>query len=491
MVKLHALAGPADTLTESVGALDIVGVTADSREVKPGFLFAALPGVKADGARFIANAVAAGARAVLCGADVQVAEDVAVLRDRNPRLRLAKIAARFYGAQPDIVAAVTGTNGKTSVATFVREIWGRFGLAAASLGTVGVWGPGGVRPLEHTTPDPVRLHQEIALLADEKVSHLALEASSHGLAQYRLDGLRIAAAGFTNLTRDHLDYHATFDDYLYAKLRLFGEVMGPGGVAVINVDADYAAEFEAVSWARGHKIIGVGRKGRDICLEGVSAEPRGQRLQIVHAGAHYEVMLPLVGGFQASNALVAAGLVIGCGGDPAMTFRALEGLTGAKGRLEEVSHLPNGASVYVDYAHTPDALETALHALRPHTKGRLIVVFGCGGDRDPGKRPQMGKIASQSADIAFVTDDNPRTENAALIRQQVLDGGEGLREIGDRAAAIQTAVRLLQAGDCLIVAGKGHETGQYVDGKVLPFSDHEAVAAAVAAHATGEKGASA
>lgn len=488
MVKLHALAGSDDTLTESARALDIVGVTADSREVKPGFLFAALPGVKADGAKFIGPALEAGAVAILCDRNADVNVSVPVIRDRNPRLRLAKIAARFYGEQPGVIAAVTGTNGKTSVATFVREIWGTFGLGAASLGTVGVWGPNGVRPLEHTTPDPVRLHKEISLLAKEKVSHLALEASSHGLAQYRLDGLRVSAAGFTNLTRDHLDYHSTFDDYLYAKLRLFGEVMGPGGVAVINFDAEYAQEFEAVSWARGHKIIGVGRKGRDICLEGVTPEARGQRLQIVHAGVHYEVMLPLVGGFQASNALVAAGLVIGCGGEPAKTFRALEGLTGAKGRLEEVVHLANGAGVYVDYAHTPDALETAIKALRPHTKGRLIVVFGCGGDRDPGKRPQMGKIASHSADIAIVTDDNPRTEAAAAIRQQVLAGGDGLQEIGDRASAIQAAVDMLQAGDCLIVAGKGHETGQYVGDKVLPFSDHEAVATAVAARSTREQG---
>ncbi|MEQ9519621.1 MAG: cyanophycin synthetase, partial [Parvibaculum sp.] len=268
-------------------------------------------------------------------------------------------------------------------------------------------------------------------------------------------------------------------------------VMGPGGVAVINVDADYAQEFEAVSWARGHKIISVGRKGRDICLEGATPEARGQQLQIVHGGVHYEIMLPLVGGFQASNALVAAGLVIGCGGDPAKTFRALEGLTGAKGRLEEVAHLANGALVYVDYAHTPDALETAIAALRPHTKGRLIVVFGCGGDRDPGKRPQMGQIASHSADIAIVTDDNPRSEDAGEIRKQILAGGPSLQEIGDRAAAIHAAVGLLGAGDCLIVAGKGHETGQYVGGKVLPFSDHEAVAAAVAAQAKNEQGASA
>jgi UDP-N-acetylmuramoyl-L-alanyl-D-glutamate--2,6-diaminopimelate ligase len=480
-MELATLTGPEETLVAKQGAIDIAGLTADSREVREGYLFAALPGVSVDGARFIPAALSAGAAAILCAPGVSVEGDAAVLIDRNPRRRLSLLASRFYGKQPQTVAAVTGTNGKTSVATFVREIWSGLALRAASLGTVGIVGPEGTRPLEHTTPDPVRLHAEVSRLVDEKVTHLALEASSHGLAQYRLDGMRVAAAGFTNLTRDHLDYHATFDDYLYAKLRLFGEVMGPGGVAVINVDADYAQEFEAVSWARGHRIIAVGRKGRDICLEGRQAEPRGQKLQIVHDGVHYEIMLPLVGAFQAANALVAAGMVIGCGGNAAHTFKALESLSGAKGRLEEVAHLKNGATIFVDYAHTPDALETALEALRPHTSGRLIVVFGCGGDRDQGKRPQMGKIASQSADIAIVTDDNPRSEDAGEIRSQVLRGADGLRETADRAEAISEAVQLLQAGDCLVIAGKGHETGQIVGDTVLPFSDHEAVEAAVAA----------
>lgn len=480
-MELQALVGSKTVLPASAGAINIAGLTADSREVKPGYLFAALPGVQADGTKFIPAAVEAGAVAILAGPDFTSDIDVPVINDRNPRRRLATLAAQFYGTQPETVAAVTGTNGKTSVATFVREIWASLGLRSASLGTVGVVGPEGVRPLAHTTPDPVRLHSEMVRLAGEHVTHLALEASSHGLAQYRLDGVRVSASAFTNLTRDHLDYHASFDDYLYAKLRLFGEVMGPGGVAVINVDADFSQEFEAISWARGHRIIAVGRKGRDICLAGVQPGPRGQVLQIVHDGAHYEVVLPLVGQFQASNALVAAGLVIGCGGDAEQTFRALENLKGAKGRLEEVAHLANGATVFIDYAHTPDALETALDAVRPHVSGRLLVVFGCGGDRDVGKRPQMGKIASQSADITIVTDDNPRSEDAAAIRQQILAGASGLREIGDRALAISEAISLLQEGDCLVVAGKGHETGQIVGDEVLPFSDHEAVAMAVSA----------
>ncbi len=480
-MELQALVGPKEVLPESARAITIAGLTADSRDVKPGFLFAALPGVQADGAKFVPAALEAGAVAVLCGTNVETNADVPVIVDRNPRRRLAQLAAQFYGAQPDTVAAVTGTNGKTSVATFVREIWASLGLRSASLGTVGVVGPDGTRPLAHTTPDPVQLHSELAQLARDQVTHLALEASSHGLAQYRLDGVRVSASAFTNLTRDHLDYHATFDDYLYAKMRLFGEVMGPGGVAVINVDADFAQEFEAISWARGHRILAVGRKGRDICLAGLQPGPRGQVLQIVHDGAHYEIMLPLVGQFQASNALVAAGLVIGCGGDVEQTFRALENLKGAKGRLEEVAHLANGSTIFIDYAHTPDALETALEAVRPHVTGRLVVVFGCGGDRDKGKRPQMGKIASQSADITIVTDDNPRSEDAAAIRREVLAGASGLQEVGDRAQAIGHAVSLLGEGDCLVVAGKGHETGQIIGDKVLPFSDHEAVAAAVSA----------
>ncbi|MCE7999390.1 MAG: UDP-N-acetylmuramoyl-L-alanyl-D-glutamate--2,6-diaminopimelate ligase [Rhodobiaceae bacterium] len=486
-MELQALVGPKTVLPANAGTINIAGLTADSREVRAGFLFAALPGVQADGAKFIPAAIKAGAAAILAEPDVTSDADVPVINDRNPRRRLAMLAAQFYGSQPDTVAAVTGTNGKTSVATFVREIWASLGLRSASLGTVGVVGPAGVRPLAHTTPDPVRLHSEIAQLAGERVTHLALEASSHGLAQYRLDGVRVSASAFTNLTRDHLDYHANFDDYLYAKMRLFGEVMDPGGVAVINVDADFAQEFEAISWARGHQIVAVGRKGRDICLAGVQPGPRGQVLQIVHGGAHYEVMLPLVGQFQASNALVAAGLVIGCGGDAEQTFRALENLKGAKGRLEEVAHLASGATVFIDYAHTPDALETALEAVRPHVSGKLIVVFGCGGDRDAGKRPQMGKIASQSADITIVTDDNPRSEEAAAIRQEVLAGANGLREVGDRALAISEAVSLLQGGDCLVVAGKGHETGQIVGDKVLPFSDHEAVATAVSAIEAGSR----
>ena len=320
---------------------------------------------------------------------------------------------------------------------------------------------------------------ELAALAKEGVTHLAMEASSHGLAQYRLDGAKLAAAGFTNITRDHMDYHTSFDDYLYAKLRLFGEVMGPGGVAVINADSAQFAEFEAVSWARGHRLISVGRKGRDIFLASARPTLRGQTLGLVHDGANYEVNLPLVGGFQASNALVAAGLAIGCGAEAKKVFAALERLTGAKGRMEEVAHLPIGASVYVDYAHTPDALQNVLEAMRPHTQKRLSVVFGCGGDRDRGKRPIMGEIAAKLADLVYVTDDNPRSESASVIRAEVMKGCPQATEIGDRAEAIETAMRSLEKGDVLVVAGKGHETGQIIGDRTVHFSDHEAIEAAV------------
>ena len=461
-------------------ATEIVGLTADSREVRPGFLFAALPGTKLDGSRFIPQAIAQGASAILVKTGAEIAVDVPVIADRNPRRRLALMAARFYGKQPRTVAAVTGTNGKTSIVTFLRHIWTVLGLEAASLGTVGIVSAKGERDLGATTPDPVTLQAALAKLADEGVTHLAMEASSHGLAQHRLDGVKVTAAAFTNITRDHLDYHKDFEDYAYSKLRLFGEVMGPGGVAVLNADAAYFAEFEAVSWARGHRVISVGRKGRGICLVAARPTTRGQTLDIIHDGRNYTIDLPLLGGFQASNALVAAGLAIGCGGPADKVFAALETIKGAKGRLEEVAHLPNGASVYIDYAHTPDALVNLLEAMRPHTDRKLVVVFGCGGDRDPGKRPQMGEAATRLADVVYVTDDNPRSEDAAAIRAAIMAVAPGAIEIGDRGHAIEAAMRSLSVGDVLVVAGKGHETGQIIGGKVIPFSDHQAVSDAEA-----------
>lgn len=479
-MRLAALIGSDLQPLPQGGATEIVGLTADSRAVQPGYLFAALPGTKLDGTRFVGQALEKGAAALLVPQGVAIEADVPVIVDRNPRRRLAVMAARFFGAQPRTIAAVTGTNGKTSVATFVRQIWAALGENAASLGTLGIETAKGARPLGYTTPDPVALQAELAALAQEGVTHLAMEASSHGLAQYRLDGATLCAAGFTNITRDHMDYHTSFDDYLYAKLRLFGEVMGPGGVAVLNADSAQYAEFEAVCWARGHRILSVGRRGRDICLAAARPTSRGQTLELVHDGKNYQVKLPLAGGFQASNALVAAGLVIGCGAAASKAFDALEKLSGARGRMEEVAHLKNGAAIYIDYAHTPDALENALAAMRPHAQKRLVVVFGCGGDRDTGKRAPMGEIAARLADAVYVTDDNPRSEDAGAIRADVMKGCPGATEIGDRAAAIETAMRTLEKGDVLVVAGKGHETGQIIGARTIHFSDHEAVAGALA-----------
>jgi UDP-N-acetylmuramoyl-L-alanyl-D-glutamate--2,6-diaminopimelate ligase len=470
------------------GVQDFTGLTSDSRKVKPGYLFAALAGTKTDGAKFVQDAVARGASAVLGTPALE--NDVAALGvpfipSENPRLGLARYAAAFYDAQPETVAAVTGTKGKSSIVAFLREIWTALGKPAASLGTVGVIAPNGVMPLSHTTPDPVEIHELLATLKADGVDHLAIEASSHGLDQHRLDGVRISGCGFTNITRDHMDYHATFEDYLAAKLRLFGEVVEQGGVAVVNADADHADRFIEAARARKLRLITVGMAGDTIRLVSLTGHGDAQKLQVVYAGGTYDIDLPLAGTFQASNALVAAGLAIGLGEEAGKVFAALEHLKGAPGRMEKVAFV-NGAPIYVDYAHTPDSLQKVLEALRPHTQNRLHVVFGCGGDRDRGKRPLMGAVAVKLADDVIVTDDNPRSEEPAAIRAEILAAATGAREIGDRAQAIQKAVAELQVGDVLVIAGKGHETGQQIKGEVYPFSDREqAVAAALAAGGRG------
>jgi UDP-N-acetylmuramoyl-L-alanyl-D-glutamate--2,6-diaminopimelate ligase len=390
------------------------------------------------------------------------------------------MAARYFGKQPDTVVAVTGTNGKTSVAAFVRQIWQAMGFRAASIGTVGVVGPEGATYLAHTTPDPVEMHGILARLSEDHVQHLVLEASSHGLAQYRLDGIRLAAAGFTNLTRDHLDYHNTVESYFNAKMRLFEELLPVGAPAVINVDTPYGAHAVQRAKGRGLKVFTVGTHGIDLKLVESRRDGMGQQLVLQTASRTHAVYLPLVGAFQASNALVAAGLVLATGGEETLALHALESLHGAKGRLDLVGKSHTGAAIFVDYAHTPDALENAITALRPYVNGKLSVVFGCGGDRDKGKRPQMGAIVARLADRAIVTDDNPRTEDAKTIRAEVMAAAHGAREIGNRAEAIRVAVDELAAGDILLVAGKGHEEGQTVGQTVLPFSDHEAVISAIA-----------
>jgi UDP-N-acetylmuramoyl-L-alanyl-D-glutamate--2,6-diaminopimelate ligase len=478
-MTLAKLLGADASVPEAAGALCVTGLTADSRSVKPGNVFAALPGTVVDGAKFIDQAFASGAIAVIAHAGSYAGKGVVVETD-NPRQVFAQMAARYFGKQPDTVVAITGTNGKTSVAAFVRQIWQAMGFRAASVGTVGVVGPEGAEYLAHTTPDPVQMHGILAKLSEDQVQHLVLEASSHGLAQYRLDGIRLAAAGFTNLTRDHLDYHSTVDEYFDAKMRLFEELLPVGAPAVINVDTPFGADAARRAQARGLKVFSVGTQGIDLRLVESKRDGMGQQLVLQTTGRSHAVYLPLVGTFQTSNALVAAGLVLATGGEEALTLHALESLQGAKGRLDLVGKSQTGAAIFVDYAHTPDALENAITALRPYVDGQLSVVFGCGGDRDKGKRPQMGAIVARLADRAIVTDDNPRTEDAKTIRAEVLAAAPGAREIGDRGEAIRVAVGELVSGDILLVAGKGHEEGQTVGKAVLPFSDHDAVLSAIA-----------
>lgn len=456
-------------------------LTVDSRAAGPGSVFVAVPGSKTDGLRFARDAAAKGAVAIVGEGErpADLPAGVAYARVPDARRALALAAARLHPRQPGTIVAVTGTAGKSSVAEFSRQIFAACGHAAASLGTIGVVAPSGAVYGSLTTPDPVSLHATLDKLAGEGVTHLAMEASSHGLDQRRLDGVRLVAGAFTNLGRDHLDYHPTLDAYLKAKLRLFDTLLPPGATTVVNADVPEAAAVEAAARGHGLAVLSVGRTGRDVTLEETVRDGFVQRLAIRHAGRRYETALPLAGDFQAWNALVAAGLAIAAGEAPETVFAAFAGLSGVKGRLERVAEA-NGALAVVDYAHKPDALAQVLATLRPYASGRLIVVVGCGGDRDPGKRPIMGRIAVEGADIAIITDDNPRSEDPAAIRAAIMAAAPGAREIGDRGEAIRTAVRELQPGDVLVVAGKGHETGQIVGDRTLPFSDHDAVRAAVA-----------
>ena len=463
----------------------IEGVTADSRAVKPGYLFAALPGAASDGRAFISSALAAGAAAVLAPQDTPET-GAPLVRACDARRLYALAARRMYAAEPETVVAVTGTNGKTSVATFCRQIFARLGHGAASMGTLGVQIEQGGRsealtPPGLTTPDAAEVARLAAELASRGVSRLALEASSHGLDQRRLDGLTIRAAGFTNLSQDHLDYHGDMAAYRASKLRLFEALVPRGGSAVLNADAADFPAFAAAAVVHGLSVLSVGETGSAIRLTRRSAEPHGQRLAGEALGRPFDLRLPLAGGFQASNALVAAGLCIAAGEAPDAVMVALEHLAGAPGRLQRVGSGPNGGEAYVDYAHTPDGLHTVLEALRPHVQRRLMVVFGAGGDRDRAKRPLMGRAAHDLADLCIVTDDNPRSEDPAAIRTAVLQGCPGALEVGDRRAAIRAAVEQLLDGDVLVVAGKGHEQGQTIAGVVHPFDDVAEVSAALQA----------
>jgi UDP-N-acetylmuramoyl-L-alanyl-D-glutamate--2,6-diaminopimelate ligase len=473
---------PADAAVDQHFAqLEVRGITADSRRVAPGDVFVAVTGTKDDGLRFADQALSSGAVAIMAERmpEQPLPADVVFIRVSNVRRALALAAARFFPRQPQVIAAVTGTSGKTSVAAFTRQIWASEGKRAASIGTVGLISPKGESYGSLTTPDPVALHCSLDELVGEGVTHLAIEASSHGLDQHRLDGIRVTAGAFTNLSRDHLDYHPTLEAYLAAKLRLFSDLIISQGAAVVAADHPESGLVLAATRERGLRLLTVGRQGEGIRLLNIEREGFGQALKVSHAGQQYTVRLPLPGYFQVENALVAAGLAIATGSKPDDAFAAMALLRGARGRLELVGE-SNGAPIFVDYAHKPDALAKALEALRPYASNRLVVVFGCGGDRDPGKRPMMGAIAAQLADRVVVTDDNPRTEQPAAIRAAILAGAPGAMEIGDRREAIATSISQMRRGDVLLIAGKGHETGQIIGKQILPFSDHEAVAAALA-----------
>lgn len=474
-----------DTLQD----VQITGLTADSRRVEPGYLFAALPsatrGSGTDGREYIGDALARGAVAVLAPPGTVLNAAAQLLVDENPRRQLAHLAARFYQRQPKTVAAVTGTNGKSSVVGFTRQIWSHLGLSAASIGTLGIDADGFDPGPSLTTPDPVALHKTLADLADAGIDHLAMEASSHGLDQHRLDGVNIAAAAFTNLTRDHLDYHETEAAYFAAKVRLFEQLLPADGTAVLNADSSHYEAIRDICRQAGHRVTSYGLSTSDMRIDDLSPLADGLRLCVTIAHRTFETRLPLVGAFQAYNALAALGLAIGCGAAVDDAFATLALLDGVRGRMQRIGRHPNGAMVYIDYAHTPDALETALTAIRPHVAGKLVVVFGAGGDRDAGKRAMMGKVAAQFADRAIVTDDNPRREDPASIRRQILTGCPGATEFDNRAKAIAAAIGGLAPEDTVIIAGKGHETGQIVGTQILPFDDAE-VAGSVISELGGE-----
>jgi UDP-N-acetylmuramoyl-L-alanyl-D-glutamate--2,6-diaminopimelate ligase len=468
----------------------VAGLAVDSREVRDGHVFFAIPGTRLDGAEFAQYAVRQGAIAVVATREgVETARrdigglPVPFLVTDTPRRVLALAAARFFGAQPEVMAAVTGTNGKTSTTHFLRRIWAAAGHAAAAFGTTGVEGDGFAEPLRHTTPDPIALHALLARLAAKGCTHAAMEASSHGLAQYRLDGVGLAAAALTNITRDHMDYHADHEAYVAAKLRLFTDLLPPEGTAVINADDPVFARARDAAAARGIRVIPVGAaQEAALRILDVRFHAEGQDVDFAWEGETHRVHLGLIGDFQSENVAVAAALALATGVPAGTVFAALPGLTGVRGRMQLAARRANGAAIYVDYAHTPDALATAIDALRPHCGGTLVVVFGAGGDRDPGKRPLMGEAVAARADVMIVTDDNPRSEDPAAIRRAVLAGCAEAQEIGDRAEAILAGVDALrEPGDCLLIAGKGHEQGQEVQGRMLPFDDAAQAEAAVAA----------
>ena len=471
-MNLGSLAGSDFELSAAQSSVLVKNLTADSRQVDKGSVFFALPGVIADGADFIPQALERGAAAIVVRENVDVSDVlVPVLKADDPRKSLAKMAARFFPNQPETMIAVTGTAGKTSVAAFVRQIWASADFQAASIGTTGVVAPGREEYGNLTTPDPVSLHKLLDELAASGVTHGAMEASSHGLDQHRLDGVKLSAVAFTNLGRDHMDYHPTIDDYFGAKMRLFRDLVPSGTSAVIYADDEFSERAIQIAKEAGLNVMSVGRKGDFLTIKRIEHERFCQNVEILHGSQIYRIEFPLAGDFQIANGLVAAGLAIATGVEVAVALKALETLQGAPGRLELIGRLENSAPLYVDYAHKPDSLEKVLSSLRPFTSGKLVLVYGCGGDRDKGKRPIMGEIAERLADITIVTDDNPRSEDGRVIRSEILAANPSAKEIADRGDAIGFAVSVLNDGDCLVVAGKGHEEGQIVGSKTLPFSD--------------------
>ena len=464
----------------------VTALSVDSRSVTPGTLFAALPGSTIHGAAYIPGAVTRGAVAILTDAEgaalaSDLPETVALIVTQDPRQTLARAAALWFGAQPGTMVAVTGTNGKTSVATFARQIWTALGHAAINIGTTGVEGAW-TAPSPHTTPEPITLHRLLRDAAEAGVTHAAMEASSHGLDQRRLDGVHLAAAGFTNFTQDHLDYHESMESYFAAKAGLFDRLLPDDGTAVLNADDPRSGDLARIAEVRGQTILRVGHAGdADLRIAAQRFDPTGQDVRYLWRGIPHQARLNLIGGFQAANVALAAALCIAAGDEAGAVFAALPKLRGVRGRMEPAATRANGATVFVDYAHTPDALATALRALRPHVMGRIVVVFGAGGDRDRGKRPLMGQAAAAHADVAIVTDDNPRSEDPGAIRAAILAACPEADEVGDRAEAILRGVDALGPGDALLIAGKGHESGQTVAGQTYPFDDVEQASVAVAA----------
>ena len=448
----------------------VTGFAIDHRKVERGSVFGAFQGAVFNGEDFISNAVERGAVAVVASPQARV-EGVPHLADPHPRRLFAELAARFYAPYPHTVVAVTGTNGKTSTVEMTRQIWRMSGHRSASIGTLGVTTSDDQVKTGLTTPDIVTFLHNVAGLERMGVTHLAYEASSHGLDQHRCEGVPLAAAAFTNFSRDHLDYHETMEAYFEAKMRLFEELLPPGSPAVIWTDDPRSNEVIERCRSRGHELLTLGRKGETIRLVGQSPSALGQTLELEHCGKPYRLALPLIGAYQASNVLTAAGLVLATGGSWEATFSAMQRVAPVRGRLERAVISRSGVPVYIDYAHTPDALEAAISALRPHVDGRLIIVFGAGGDRDQGKRPEMGAVAARLAEVVIVTDDNPRSEDPALIRSAIMAGAQGAKEVPGRREAIAEAIRIAREGDIVLVAGKGHETGQIIGKRVLPFDD--------------------